>query len=351
MLILAGGVGTRFWPASTAARPKQLLPLGGALPLIRETRDRLNGLVDPERIHLLAGRELGRRLLEALPDLDPANLLAEPAARGTGPVLAWASHEIAQRDADAVLVSVHADHVIAPAAAFREQIARVARLARAHRRLFTIGAPPTRAETGYGYIRPGEPLAGERDAFEVARFVEKPDAETAQRYLADGSYLWNTGIFVWPASLFLDEVRTHSPEIGPRMDLLERGDAEAFFASVEPVSVDVAVLERSRRVAVAPARFAWDDVGSWEALARTRSPDDRGNVAVGAAHLVDSDGCVAWAEEGSVVAWGVRDLVIVHRGDVTLVMPRQRAANLKELLAGLPDALVAGEGDAEGAHG
>jgi mannose-1-phosphate guanylyltransferase len=351
VVILAGGVGSRFWPASTAARPKQLLPLAGDLPLVRETRDRLEGLVGPERIHLLAGRELGRRLLEALPDLDPGNLLAEPAARGTGPVLAWASHEIARQDPDTVLVSLHADHVIEPADVFREQLARVAELARAHRRLFTIGAPPDRPETGYGYVRVGDPLAGEDDAFDVERFVEKPDIETAERYLADGSYLWNTGIFVWPVSLFLDEVRAHTPEIAPHLGLLDAGDAEAFFGAVEPVSVDVGVLERSGRVAVAPARFAWDDLGSWEALARTREPDRRGNVAVGRAHLADSAGCVAWAEEGSIVAWGVRDLVIVHRRGVTLVMPRDRAADLKVLLADLPAEIADAPEDGEGSGG
>lgn len=347
MVILAGGVGSRFWPASTPSRPKQLLPLAGPHPLVRETRERLEGLVPRERIRLLAGRELGMRLLAALPDLDERNLLAEPATRGTGPVLAWASHEIAREDPDAVLVSLHADHVIEPASAFREQVARVAELAREHGRLFTIGAPPDRAETGYGYIQRGAPLPGADDAFEVERFVEKPDAATAARYLADGSYLWNTGIFVWPVRVFLDEIRERTPEIAPHLGLLDGGDIEGFFGAVDPVSVDVGVLERSGRVAVAPARFAWDDVGSWEALARTSRADERGNVAIGTAHLEDSDGCVAWAEDGAVVAWGVRDLVVVHRPGVTLVVPRARAADLKELLARLPAGIGTAEGEEE----
>lgn len=347
MVILAGGVGARFWPASTPSRPKQLLPLGGTLPLVRETRERLVGLVPAERIRLLASAALGARLLEALPDLDRRNLLAEPAARGTGPVLAWASHEIAREDPEAVLVSLHADHVIEPASAFREQIGRVAALAREHGRLFTIGAPPSRPETGYGYIRRGAPLPGTDDAFAVERFVEKPDAATAARYLADGSYLWNTGIFVWPVRAFLEEIRALTPEIAPHLELLEAGDVEGFFGAVDPVSVDVGVLERSDRVAVAPARFAWDDVGSWESLARTSRSDARGNVATGTAHLEDSDGCIAWAEDGAVVAWGVRDLVIVHRPGVTLVVPRERAADLKDLLARLPAGIRTGDREEE----
>jgi mannose-1-phosphate guanylyltransferase len=353
VVILAGGVGSRFWPASTSSRPKQLLPLAGERPLIRETRDRLAGLVPPERIHLLAGRDLGARLLAALPDLDERNLLAEPAARGTGPVLAWASHEIARRDPEAVLVSLHADHAVEPAAAFREQLARVAALAREHERLFTIGAPPDRPETGFGYIRRGAPLPGADDAYRVERFVEKPGADAAARYLADGSYLWNTGIFVWPVRLFLEEVRKHSPEIGPHLDLLDAGDVDAFFGAVTPVSVDVGVLERSAKVAVSPARFAWDDVGSWEALGRTARADARGNVAIGPAHVVEADGCVAWAEGGAIVAWGVRDLVIVHRPGVTLVMPRERAPHLKDLLARLPSEIAerADHGGTGGEHG
>lgn len=348
MVILAGGVGSRFWPASTASRPKQLLPLAGELPLVRETRDRLAGLLPPDRIHLLAGRDLGSRLLEAIPDLDERNLLAEPAARGTGPVLAWASHEIARHDPDAVLVSLHADHAIEPAEAFREQLARVARLAREHDRLFTIGVRPDRPETGYGYILRGPALDGADDAFAVERFVEKPDASTAADYVAAGSYLWNTGIFVWPVRRFLEEVRAHTPEIAPHMALLDAGDVGGFFDAVTPVSVDVGVLERSDRVAVSPARFAWDDVGSWEALARTGRADARGNVALGGAVLEESDGCVAWAEGGTVVAWGVRDLVVVHRPGVTLVMPRERAPELKELLARLPEDIVGEEGGGAG---
>lgn len=347
-------MGARFWPASTPARPKQLLPLGSERPLIVDTRERLRGLVDPERIRLLAGPELGARLLEALPDLTPANLLAEPRARGTGPVLAWASHELARRDPEAVMVSLHADHVIAPDDAFRAQLGRVAELASAHRRLFTVGVTPDRPETGYGYIRRGAPLEGEPDAALVDAFVEKPDRATAERYLADGSYLWNTGIFVWPVGLFLDEVRAHAPEIAPHLPLLDAGDVAGFFDSVEPVSVDVAVLERSRRVAVAPARFAWDDVGSWEAVGRTRAADFAENVLVGAGALPDSARCVAWAEDGAVVAWGVEDLVIVHRPGVTLVLPRERAADLKTMLAGLPEDVrrhIEGEPAREGTDG
>lgn len=313
-----------------------MLPLAGDVPLIRETRERLDGLVDPERVHLLAGAALGVQLLGALPDLDRDNLLAEPAARGTGPVLAWAAHALERLDPGAVMISLHADHMIQPADMFRRQLAEVAGLAHEHGRLFTIGVPPTRPETGYGYIRVGESFAS-GEAYAVDRFVEKPDAATARSYLDSGDHLWNTGIFVWPAALFLEEIREHTPEIAPHLSLLDAGRTEAFFDAVTPVTVDVGVMERSRRVAVSPARFAWDDVGSWEALGRTRTPDGRGNVGVGRAALIDSDGTIAWAEEGRVVTWGVRDLVVVHRPGVTLVMPRERASRLKDLLGALPE--------------
>src|SRR5687768_15679985 len=199
-VILAGGIGSRFWPASTPSRPKQLLKLGSENSLIRDTIDRILPLVPQERLRILTGAQLADPILAALPELGPGNLLLEPRAAGTAPVLAWAAAEIERRDPEAVMISLHADHVISPPRAFRDRLALIAEFAVRHRRLFTIGAVPDRPETGYGYIRPGPalPTAGALPdlGFEVASFVEKPDAETAQRYV-DAGYLWNTGLFVW----------------------------------------------------------------------------------------------------------------------------------------------------------
>lgn len=345
-VILAGGVGSRFWPVSTPARPKQLLSLASERPLIRDTVDRILPLVPAERLRILTGPHLAAPILSALPELGPGNLLLEPAAKGTAPVLAWAAAEIERRDPDAVMISLHSDHVIHPPQAFRALLARAAELAAGHRRLFTIGAAPTRPETGYGYIRCGDELprlegdAGEaQPGCQVARFVEKPDRATAEAYLASGEYLWNTGLFVWRASDLLDEIERVSPELAELVPIAREGGTDEFFARAPTIAVDHAVLERSGRVGVVRADFAWDDVGAWDAVARTRGLAPGDNCLVGDAYAVQATGTTIYAEDGPVVAFGVDDLVIVRTHGITFVAHRDRSAELKTLLAELPERL------------
>ncbi len=338
--ILAGGPGTRFWPASTPNRPKQLLPLAGEQPLIRDTLDRARGLVPEDRIRILTGGHLLGPFREALGELDPSSFLVEPQPRGTGPVLVWAAWAISQIDPDAILVSLHADHAIDPFDAFSTLIRAGARAVETTDALFTVAVPPTRPETGYGYIQPGEaiPAEGGVDAFRVQSFVEKPDRDTAQEYLAAG-YLWNSGIFLWRAGFFLEEVRAVAPELGRLIPHLEEGDVEGFFREAPVISVDEAVLERSSRVASLRATFQWDDVGAWEALARTRAPDGKGNVLLGSVQAVDSRENIVMAEEGTVVLFGVEGLAIVRSGDIVLVADRAKTPDLKSLLEALPSHL------------
>jgi mannose-1-phosphate guanylyltransferase len=340
-VILAGGVGSRFWPVSTPARPKQLLPLAGETPLIQQTVQRILPLVPASRLRILTGGSLAEPILEALPELDASALLLEPTARGTAPVLAWAAHEIARQDPDAMMLSLHSDHVIEPAEQFRTTLAGAAELSRRHGRLFTLGARPTRAETGYGYIAPGEALPGEEDARAVAEFVEKPDRATAERYIAQG-YLWNTGIFVWPVRLLLEQLRAHTPELAGLLPLLDEERVGAYFEQAPTLSIDEGLLERSRDVAVLPVDFRWDDVGAWDAVGRNRSSDAAGNAGVGDTHFVEAEGCIGWADDGSIVAFGVSDLVIVRTAGITFVAPRDRTPELKTLLAQLPERLVSG---------
>jgi mannose-1-phosphate guanylyltransferase len=342
-VVLAGGIGSRFWPASTPRRPKQLLRLGSDRPLIRETVDRITPLVPTERLRILTGASLAVPLGEALPEMGPGNFLLEPRAAGTAPVLAWAAAEIERRDPDAVMISLHADHVIHPAQAFRDRVERAAELAVEHRRLFTIGAVPTRPETGYGYIRPGEALPalpgspGERGST-VASFVEKPDAATALEYVGNG-YLWNTGLFVWRVADLLDEIEACTPELAELIPIVREGGVDEFFRRAATLSIDEGLLERSGRVAVIPSSFAWDDIGAWDAMFRTREPDADGNVVVGDGHAVDTRGTALYAEDGPIVAFGVDDLVIVRTAGVTFVAHRDRTPDLKSLLARLPEDL------------
>ncbi|MDX1675002.1 MAG: mannose-1-phosphate guanylyltransferase [Longimicrobiales bacterium] len=370
-MILAGGVGSRVWPVSTPERPKQILPLASDRPLIADTVGRIAPLVPMDRVRVLTGEDMVAPMQRAVDGLDDAHFLVEPQARGTAPVLVWAAHTLARRDPDAVMVSLHADHVIRPEPAFRELIGRAAAAADAHDRLFTVGIRPTRPDTGYGYIRSGEALgdgaagrtdrggagessrgAGSGDAsrgagpgadggagtYAVDAFVEKPDAATAERYLESGIYLWNSGIFVWRVDRLLAEVRAVTPELAELLPLLDAGDVDGYFDAAPRLSIDRGVLERSDRVGVMDATFDWDDVGTWDAVARTRDGDPDGNVVEGGAHLVDARGCVVWNEtDEPVVVFGASDTVVVRRDGVTLVLPRDRAADLKDLLDTLPD--------------
>jgi mannose-1-phosphate guanylyltransferase len=335
-VILAGGAGTRFWPISTPQRPKQLLPLGQGASLIEDTVDRLEPLVGKERLRILTGRHLAGPLLQQVASLSTEQLMVEPEARGTAPVLAWAAHTIAQREPLAVMASLHSDHVIRPARAFRTQLQQAAEFARAEQRLVTFGVSPTRPETGYGYIRVGTRVGGDdSEIYEVAQFVEKPTRETASDYVRRG-FLWNSGIFVWPVQLFLEELKRAAPRLGALLPLLDQGNVAEFFASAPTISVDEAVLEKSDRVVVMPTRFEWDDVGAWDAVGRTRHADADGNVSVGQTFPVDAHNCIAWSEDGAIVLFGVNDLVVVRAGGVTLVTARERTPELKSLLKQLP---------------
>jgi mannose-1-phosphate guanylyltransferase len=333
-------VGSRFWPISTPKRPKQLLPLATERPLIVDTIERARALAPDERIRVLAPAALADALADAVPSLPRESFWSEPTPRGTAPALTWAAWRIQREDPGAVMVSLHADHVIRPLEAFERLIGEAGRLARSERLLLTVGALPDRPEVGFGYVQPGERLAAAEgfSAFRVARFHEKPDGATARDYVSRG-YLWNTGLFVWPADLFLEEVMRHAPELGGRLGLLEGEGPEAFFDGAPELSVDVAVLERSVRVGVLEATFQWDDVGSWEALARTLPPDPAGNVSHGEAHVVEGSGNVVFTEDAPVVLFGVDDLVVVRTANATLIASRSRAPHLKALLDQLPDAL------------
>jgi mannose-1-phosphate guanylyltransferase len=331
-VILAGGSGTRFWPLSTPNNPKQLLPLGGSRSTAREAVERLEGLVAHDRVLVVTGPSLAPRLVEHL-GLARENVLVEPRAASTAPALVWATCEAQRRDPDAEVLSLHADWSVADPAGFRQTADVALRTARNFDRLVTVGIVPSRPETGYGYIVPGAPLDG--GARSVARFSEKPDAATALDLMANGA-LWNSGLFAWTAATLIREIELRTPEIAPHLDALRRGDVPAFFGAVTPVSIDVGLLERSSAVAVVSGAFAWDDIGTWEALTRVRPKDAGGNVLAGSAVAFESSDCVVWGQDEVIVLNGVKDLIVVQAHGRVLVMPRDRAADMKRLLDALP---------------
>jgi mannose-1-phosphate guanylyltransferase len=331
-VILAGGSGTRFWPLSTPEHPKQLLPLAGATSTAEETIDRLTGLVPRDRILVVTGAALATPLERRL-KLPADNILIEPRAASTAPALIWATTEAQRRDPDAEVLSLHADWAVGDAAAFRRTAESALSAARQYDRLVTVGVVPSRPETGYGYIVPG-PALGD-GARMVARFSEKPDAATALDLMAAGA-LWNSGLFAWTAARLLAEAERHTPEVSAELATLRSGDVARFFREVTPISIDVGVLERSSSVAVVSGAFAWDDIGTWQALTRVRAKDPQGNIVVGPAFMHNAEDCIVWSQRDTVVLSGVQDLIVVQANGRILVMPAEHAASMKQLLDALP---------------
>jgi mannose-1-phosphate guanylyltransferase len=330
--ILAGGSGTRFWPLSTSERPKQLLPLAGDRPLLAQAVARLKGLVPPERTLILTGPFLVDRVAATVPEIPRANVLAEPRAASTAPALAWAAHWISKQDPSGQMLSLHADWAVGDDRAFRAAATNALDVAAEHDVLVTVGVKPSRNETGYGYIIPGKPLGSAR---RVQRFVEKPSLARAALLRRRGA-LWNTGLFAWGVPRFLGEAGAYARELTAGWAALSAGDVPRFFAAVTPVAVDVAVLERTKRLAVVTGAFAWDDIGSWDALLRIRKPDARGNVTIGNVTLGDDvRRSVVWSENEHMAVVGVQDTVVVRANGHTLVMPTGQAQRLKALVQDL----------------
>ncbi len=337
VVVLAGGVGSRFWPLSTPECPKQFLPLLTDQPMLRDTLDRLASVAPAHRTMVLTNAELAAGVARIAPELPSAHILAEPRPAGTAAALAWAASRIAAiAGRDAIMVSVHADWGIADVPRFREALQRAASEAVRTQGLVTVGVVPSHPDTGLGYIEVG--AATEGAARRVARFVEKPPAARAEALVAAGA-LWNSGIFAWPVGIFLDEVRAHCPAVSAPLDAAGE-DATRFFASVtEPVAVDVGVLERSAHVFVLAGDFGWSDVGTWSALRGVRSRDPDGNVTHGRVHLRDATNNVVHASGADVVLYGVHGLVVVEHDGVVLVTTEELARNLKPMLESLPPSL------------
>lgn len=346
-IILAGGSGTRFWPLSRARRPKQFLKLVTGNALLHETHARVEALVPAARAWVVCGEAHVEGARAALPALPPAHLVVEPAARNTAPAIGLAAVRALAEDPDATLVVLPSDHHVAVPEAFREALALAARVAQ-EGLLVTLGIRPVRPETGYGYLKRGPARAD--GAFAVEAFVEKPDLPTAQRYLQDAAYLWNAGIFVFRADAILGAFARHLPKVAEGLAAIaqafdrgpEAGEAASreLFPRLPSISIDYGVMEpeahAGHRIALVPGDFGWSDVGSFAALPEVRALDARGNALAGDALAVDCDDCVVVAEGGRLVATlGLRGLCVVDAGDALLVVPRDRAQDVRAVVEAL----------------
>ncbi len=338
-VILAGGRGERFWPLSRRSRPKQLLPLLGERPMLALTIDRLQGLIAREDVWIFTARDLAPQVLEAAPGIPTAQVISEPFGKNTAPAIALAAWWIQGAGKDVAMVVLPSDHRVEPSERFREDLERAARVAIERGGIVTFGIPPTRPETGYGYIEAGEAIAPGSPFHAVNAFREKPDLATAARYAGDGKHLWNAGIFVFPPAVMLEEMRAHRPDIAallpempPRPGEGTASALERFYGAAPSISIDYAVMERSKRALVARAGFAWDDLGSWAALATAESAGPEGNVVRGTALLHECKDVIAFSDGGLVTAVGVENLVIVRTKDVTLVCRRDRAQEVRAIV-------------------
>ncbi len=344
-VIMAGGSGTRFWPASRSDRPKQFLPISSDRPMIAQTFARLEGFIPTERVLVVTSASQAQLVRECLPSLPEENLLAEPEARNTAPCIALAALEIEKRDPDAVQVVLAADHVIEPADAFQRTVAAAAEQAASGGYLITLGIRPDHPATGYGYIRAGEEIARIDDipVYQVARFVEKPDRASADSFVKSGRFYWNSGMFIWSTASILEAFRTFLPEVHDGLRSVKtEADLARVYAGLPSTQVDKAILERTDNALMLPIDYRWNDVGSWAALDRVVEPDAQGNRAslADGAQLIaeDAENCIAYAEGDQVIALlGVSDLVVVHAGNATLVCPRERAEEVKRLVERLKE--------------
>ena len=340
-VIMAGGSGTRFWPLSRKARPKQFLPLASPNPLITDTVTRLKGLASVKDTLVVCGPAHARQAAKLIKGLPRKNLLVEPVARNTAPAIALAAAHVAALDPQGLLVVLPSDHHVADVKGFQETLAEAARVAE-RGFLVTLGITPHRPETGYGYIQVGEELEG--GGRRVKAFREKPDVKTAEGYLASGEYVWNAGIFLFRADIILAAFAEHMPEMSKGLKALRAAAGKRTWSAVlkrvfpklPSVSIDYGVMEKAHNLAVLPGDFGWSDVGSFAAIPEVRAPDAQGNVVSGdQAVVVDCSHCVVLADKRPLTVVGLHHMVVVDSGDAVLVVPRDKSQDVRKVVDAL----------------
>lgn len=346
-VIMAGGTGTRFWPASRNQTPKQLLSLVPGGSMIRQTVDRLGDLAPAERCLIVTNQRLTDAVRSELPELPDASVVGEPCKRDTAPCIGLAALLVTELhdDPDAIMAVMPADHVITPDSAFQAAIRQAADYVASHpAAIVTFGIKPTYPAEIFGYIQRGKALQagpGAAPAYQVERFREKPDAAAAEEYLQSGEYYWNSGIFVWRAATILDALRQRQPAMLAHLETIAEAwgtesQNEVFdreFKAIEGISIDYAVMEHAKEVAVIEAPFEWDDLGGWQSLGRRLEADDHGNTIVGKHLGLDTSGTIVHTSgDHLVVTLGLEDCIVVHTPDATLVANRHDEESIRKIV-------------------
>jgi len=341
-VLMVGGAGTRFWPLSRKKTPKYLLPIVGKTSMLEQTVGRIAPLIPPERIFCITSQAQAPGIRRAVPQLPKANVIGEPIGRDSAACVALAAVIVHNLDPDATMLCMPGDNLIKQAGRFRQVVRAASRIAQGGS-LVTFGIKPAAPETRFGYIHRGAriPAGKGPKAFKVKRFTEKPDLKTARRMLRTGEYYWNSGNFVWRAGVILGEFAKHAPKLHAAVERIRpalgtRRTAAAIrreYEKLEKISIDYAVMEKAADVAVVEATFDWDDVGSWTALERHHRQDKARNTALGKTLMLENAGCIVSTDAGHLVAAvGMKDVIIVHTPDATLVCPKDRANDVKNIV-------------------
>lgn len=341
VVIMAGGVGSRFWPLSTPEYPKQFIDiLGCGRTLIQLTVDRFKGICPMSNFWVVTNAKYVEIVKQQLPDVPEENILAEPCARNTAPCIAWAGWKIRKKDPMANIVVTPSDAIVMNVGLFQAVIQEALTYSEKNNAIVTIGIRPNRPETGYGYVHMDQQETG--NIYKVWEFKEKPNLETAEKYLADGNYLWNAGIFVWNVNTLVDAIRAHVPELGNQMTILggffntpeEQQKTEEVFPQCEKISIDYAVMEKHPRVYTIPADFGWSDLGNWASLHDKLQKDENNNGSVGNVKLFECTNCVVHAEDAKkVVLQGLDGYIFSEKNGQILVCKRSEEQRIREFLA------------------
>ena len=338
-VVMAGGVGSRFWPRSRKTLPKQLLNLFGEFTMIQETVKRLDGFIDADKIFVITNKVQKALIEEQLPQIPKDNIVAEPVGRNTAPCVALAAAIINEIKNDAVIITLPADHLITDTKKFRQSLQSAAEFAHQSKGLVTFGIEPKRPDTGYGYINfDREEIKPQ--VHKVKKFVEKPNLETAQQYLASGEYLWNSGMFIWRADVVLDEIKHHLPEIFNSIIMLNKDPSSSNFyrelddiyPDLRSISIDYGIMEKSDKVFLVKSNFDWSDVGSWETAYELLQKDADMNAKIGDVFSAGSKNSFVYSPGKFAAVVGMENVIVINTEDALLVCNRNNVQDVRKVV-------------------